>query len=235
MKLLKWMSKLIVQSCLIVFLCVITTFTAIQLYVDELLRQFNLGASIQPVKPADLLGRWGEQLAAMAGGKAPVPPGKEVNGGGTADKREGKQSAPVSGIPNPEEAQRKPQGAENGTVPSGTEKPAPDDAVAVWSQVSGSESGSDGLKNRDASEESKRVVVSSDDVAKKKDAISSEDKMRLFSLLVSRLPQTELQNISKLAEDGLTESELKELERIVNSYLKPDEYAELMAILNKYQ
>ncbi|TBL77444.1 hypothetical protein [Paenibacillus thalictri] len=221
MKLLKWMSKLILQTTFIIVLCTATTFTAIQVYVNELLKQFNMSAAIKPVMPSDLFHGWSDRFTAFASRKPPEKP--SITTGSSA------VSAPVESTakqPEPQEQNtpREQQG-------KSTEQSAPTDAVAVWSQTSAS---GDGLKKQDALEQHKRVVVTGEEVSKLKETMSSEDKLRLFTLLANRLPQTEMQNISKIAEDGITTSEMKELEQIVKQYLQSDEYNELMSIINKY-
>lgn len=93
------------------------------------------------------------------------------------------------------------------------------------SQVSGTQSG----------EQDKKTVVSADNLTSTKDKMSNEDKMKLFSLLVSKLPPSEVQNISKLMEDGITQKELEELDSIVKKYMTTDEYNQMVVILEKYQ
>jgi len=220
-KVLKWATKLIVQTCLIGIICSFATLTTIQWYVGELLKQFHLAEQVNAVKPSDLLGRWSQGIAGIVLGKADSKKDQEnENPAATQSGETNRQSEPAVHDDN---------NSSSGKDASASEH---DDAVAVWNQTSGA--GADGLKTEDAFEQNKKVVISSEDVAKKKDAISNEDKMKLFALLANRLPQSEMQHISKIAEDGITASEIKELERIVSTYLKPEEYAQLMEILHKY-
>jgi hypothetical protein len=83
--------------------------------------------------------------------------------------------------------------------------------------------------------EEKKTVVSSEHVSSTKDNMTNDDKMKLFSLLVSKLPPAEVQNISKLMEDGITQQELVEMNAIVQKYMSEDEYKQMVAILEKYQ
>lgn len=64
------------------------------------------------------------------------------------------------------------------------------------------------------SEEDRKVVVSGEEFAKKKDELTQEQKNKIFSV-ISKLPQEDIQYISKLMENGITASELKELEQIL--------------------
>lgn len=102
------------------------------------------------------------------------------------------------------------------------------DAVPVWSQ-SGSK------VNSDASGTGKKLAVSSDSFQSMKDKISNEDKMKLFSLLVTKLPEQDVQTISQLVEDGITNDELNQIDAIIQKSLSKEEYKEVLAILQKYE
>ncbi|WP_052487632.1 hypothetical protein [Gordoniibacillus kamchatkensis] len=78
------------------------------------------------------------------------------------------------------------------------------------------------------------LVVSADDLAKKKAAMSSEDKMKLFSLLASKLPPEQLQRISALVEDGITADEMKQIDDILQKNLPKDDYKQILDIIQKY-
>ncbi|MNI88538.1 hypothetical protein D3C73_1458500 [compost metagenome] len=80
------------------------------------------------------------------------------------------------------------------------------------------------------SEEDRKVVVSGEEFAKKKDELTQEQKNKIFSV-ISKLPQEDIQYISKLMENGITASELKELEQILQKRLQPEEYADLLKLL----
>ncbi len=76
--------------------------------------------------------------------------------------------------------------------------------------------------------------MSTEDFAKKKEALSSDDKMKIFSLVVAKLPQTEVQTLSAILEDGITTQELDEVNATLKKYLSDKELSQLTAILNKY-
>jgi hypothetical protein len=98
-----------------------------------------------------------------------------------------------------------------------------DDAVAAWSQT-----GTEEARSKE------KVVISAEQFQKKREMLSEEDKVTIFSMLISQLPEQELQHISTKLEDGLTATELEEIEKIVGQYLKPEQVAKLMDIVNKY-
>lgn len=100
--------------------------------------------------------------------------------------------------------------------------PKPEDALPVWNDASASTSRQDSMQ--------KKLVMSADDLAKKKDQLSAEDKQRILSIL-AKLPADEMQKISLWMEEGITEDELKQMEELVQKRLKPEEMAQLTALL----
>jgi hypothetical protein len=79
-----------------------------------------------------------------------------------------------------------------------------------------------------------QVYLSTDELDAKKDSISSEDRMEIFSILMSRLPPEEIQKISKLLEGGITSAEIREAANILKEHLNEQEYEKLIGILMKY-
>jgi hypothetical protein len=64
-----------------------------------------------------------------------------------------------------------------------------------------------------------------------KDSIPEEDKVGIFNILMTKLPQEEMQAISTAMEDGLTEAEVKEIQEVIAKYVNQDEYELLMKML----
>lgn len=123
--------------------------------------------------------------------------------------------------------------SQGGTAQQGKERmPQPDagkvalpedDAVAAWSQFGAGEAGA-----------KEKVVISAEQFQATREKLSEEDKVTVFTMLISQLPEEELQHISTKLEDGLTAAELKEIEEIIGQYLLPEQMDKLMEIVNKY-
>lgn len=73
--------------------------------------------------------------------------------------------------------------------------------------------------------------MTTDDLTEVKDQMSDEDKEKLFSLLMTKLPQESWQTISQYIENGLTEQELTEIQQIMAQHLDKTEYGQMMEIL----
>ena len=68
----------------------------------------------------------------------------------------------------------------------------------------------------------------------KRKKLTNKDKTEIFSIVITKFPQKELQKMSLLLEDGITEEELGDLEDVMNAYLEQEDVTKLLAILNKY-
>lgn len=79
----------------------------------------------------------------------------------------------------------------------------------------------------------RKVIISAEDVSRIRDEMSDEDKMRLFSLLAYKLPESEVQKISTMMERGLTEEEALEIQDRLKLYLTEQEYEELLTLLTQ--
>lgn len=104
------------------------------------------------------------------------------------------------------------------------------DAVEVWKQQS-----TTNVQEREEIEEKSNIVITIEEFNKTKDLLSDEDKMSLFSMVISKVPADEVQKLSLLMEDGITQEEMNEIEEIIGLYLNEEEYENLLSILNRYE
>lgn len=235
-KLINWLTKMIIHTMLVAGLTVYLTWVTVHTYVDKLLTKYHLNtveskidfsdfltqmsASLNILKPSGLNNQAAVERTKLAQVSEPTenpswqtlaePEITEV----PAKAGEGETTSPTPVPSNP--------------VSAGTKK-APDDSVPVWKQTS-----SENKQKATKTEKQKELVLSAEDFTKKKDQITEKDKVKIFTLLATRLPQTEFQQISAYVEDGVTEQEWVDIQKIVEQYLKPEEYKELQDLLAKY-
>lgn len=206
MKLLGWISKLLLGAILVSTISVLTTAYIVNTYITQLLKPFNLQISQKPLELSDILvNLWGKSNILGQGGTSPDA---------------------TSLDPNPD-----PTSNPASTTPAGKE-----DAVAAWAQTSDRAGTDASRTSETSSEREldRAVVMSEDQLQSKKDQLTSEDKRIIFAAL-SKLPEADMQTISTLVEDGITSSELAQVEKIVEQQLKPEEYNQLLQILRKYE
>ncbi|TCZ75715.1 hypothetical protein E0485_16595 [Paenibacillus albiflavus] len=99
------------------------------------------------------------------------------------------------------------------TEVKGSPAPESDGAIGVWKQ-------------------NNQIVMDRDAIIKLKDEISTEDKMKIFNIISAKVPENDIQTISKLLENGLTNEGLEQMQEILWNRLDSQEYQELMGILD---
>jgi hypothetical protein len=222
---MKWLLSLFrigLSSVFISLLTVATTWYTVNLYVDNLLKQYNIVTPAQKQQLSQVIAALGKQAGLWTGlfsatgdssGAAPAATDDRTGGSG------------LSSVPDGKSAERKPEADDPAAAVSDQ------DAVPVWSQQSSAQQKQGDSQNK---LKDKQLVMSAQDFYNKKENLSDDDKMKIFTILAERLPQEKLQEISKFVEDGITSDELKQIESIVKTYVKPKEYEELEQILDKY-
>ncbi|SEC29918.1 hypothetical protein [Paenibacillus sp. GP183] len=217
MKLFGWLSKLLISTVLISTLSVLTAWYVVNLYVEEVIRQYQLPGLSKKIQLSDIAARLSDELN-----------NNKSKNNHTAS------SATVKGLDAIQESSASPGPSPSQTPKVNPANPAeatPDsakpDSIAVSGQVKQqSDSSKTGIH--------KDLVMSKEEFAKKKDLLSSEDKMSIFSLVVTKLSQEEIQRFSTLLENGITADDLKEIDNILQNKLTKEEYQQLQKILGKY-
>jgi hypothetical protein len=199
------LSKAILSVVIISGLTLYATWVTVQTYVEKVLAQYHVSTGEQKTAISDFIVQLSDNFNQL-----------EVTTPHPADEL-GKVKTDVNVKSSPS-----PTPKEEAAVSSVKSE----DAVPAWTQGSGDKE----LKV----DEQKKLVMSAEQFYQKKELLSDEDKMKIFSLLASRIPQNDLQQISKVVEDGITPDELTQVQGLVEKYLKPAEYKELLNIIQKY-
>ncbi|WP_281883323.1 hypothetical protein [Paenibacillus sp. YYML68] len=217
---LKWLVKLAVSAAVTSVCCVAVTFFTVNTYVDAVLEQ------LQIERPASARIEWAPFVSRLVGSlgidSSVVVEADRVReqemavsatpvGGSTKDEPSGSSSKRTNGDPDPYRV--------------------PEDAVAVWNSQSLKELESASEGTELLLQEDRKVVVSSEEFTKKKEQLSDSQKAKVFSMLATRLPQKDLNDISVMMENGLTASEVKRLDQLLQQHLKPEEYTELKTLI----
>ncbi|QHT58634.1 hypothetical protein GXP70_00640 [Paenibacillus lycopersici] len=243
--------KLVAAALLVSFLSIWTTGYVVNSYVETLLKQFHIPLEEQPFA---LSGLWGEMWGADPGAK------HDANSN-TANASSSKDDAPAAGSPSGNAAGQTPaDGASGKDAGSGSQGTTSTDSGGQGSgndqeavdafgdlpegQISdigggtgpkGNSAASGQESGAGASGSSKdSVAMSTDDINAVKSQMSEADKEQLFGVMMKKLPQDAMQQISKLMEDGLTEEEVTQVNQLMAQYLDRDEYDQMSSILSKY-
>lgn len=244
MKWVAWLLKLSITVVMVSVLTVATTGYVVNWYIQSLLGSYNIPLEVQSPNLGSMmkgmLGFGGQGTGSKNPGSRKVDETDHKNMNASANTGTDGNSAGNSN------GDRAGSGSENseGGVSNGNESDRPDedgvntgegipeDALPVMggmaSGQSQQQSQQDALGNQDQA-----VVISPDDLLAKKDELPDQQKEEIFNILMSKLPEEEMQKMTAAMEGGLTESEMIEIQQILSKHLDKEQYAKVMDLLKK--
>jgi hypothetical protein len=204
MKMIGWLSKLIITAILLSTMSVMTTIYIVDQYVQTVLERFQLtDVERPPLRIGGLLQQTSPSLGDESKNEADAV---EVTEKDTAAAEQQSQDRLE------QQRQQDPQ----------VELPSEGQNMTEATPVFG------------GSIQSNSLVMTPDEFNEKRKNLSDEDKMMIFSIMMNKLPQAELQKLSEWLEDGITEEELTQVEEVINAYLEQADIDKLLSILNRY-
>ncbi|WP_146767154.1 hypothetical protein [Paenibacillus sp. YN15] len=244
MKVLGWLVKMAVAAVFIAAVTIYATWAAVGTYLEKVLAHYQIGGDMQSIGFLDFVEKMGAGLNIMNqtvsakddkpvyGGSGLTPVGSAGSGSGADTQPPANANGSVSGGTgtggNISSREEKEGSTNSGASGSGGMA----DALPVWSQSGSSQGSQSGGTGEQASE---KMLFSADFLSSTKDTMTNDDKIKLFALVVSKLPAAEVQAISQLMENGITQEELAQLDGIIRKHLTQEEYTQVLAILEKYQ
>lgn len=216
-----WLAKVVAGGLIMSFLCIWTTGYIVTNYVESILKQYELPLDVPPMAVSGVWGKmWGSQpLLADKG---------EDKSEGTNEQSENNDNSVTLGS----------EEGKNGEQTNGeTDKDSLEsrEVIGGIDQDPAVKAGSDNNHSPEVpGSEGAELALTPDEMLDVKQEMNQEDKDHIFSLLMLKLPQEALQNISFLMEDGLTESELIQIQQLLAQHLDTEEYDSMMEILKKY-
>jgi hypothetical protein len=241
-KLINWLTKIIIQTMLIAGLTVYLTWITVHTYVDKLLTKYHLDSAESKINFSDFLSQMSASLNILKPSSSANNQASEKTSGLVEDvepTEEPSRQTLADPVPTDIPSAGNSESPTKSASPKPTATPAeansegvdaaPDDSVSVWKQTSDASK-----EEASKSDKQKELIMSAEEFTKKKDQIDEADKVKIFTLLATRLPQTEFQQLSTYVEDGVTETEWVDIQKIVEQYLKPEEYQELQDLLANY-
>lgn len=223
MKLFKWLAKLAFVVLLVSGLTVITTWYIVQAMIDNVLKQIPADSAVARIDWRDVAAQFLSGLdtsdgARSAGGQASREPGA---GGETGSPAAGDgMNETGTGLADVSETDGDGDGAERG---GGVSPRGEEDAVPVWGGRNSLQQGADAKREE--------IVFSVEEWERLQNELDENEKMRILTLIMQKIPTDALQQWSQIMENGVTQRELDELEKIANEYLTPEEVDELTELL----
>ncbi|NDI36923.1 hypothetical protein [Chengkuizengella sediminis] len=209
MKFIGWLSKTLFQTILVSTLTLFITLYMVNLYVDRLMGQLEIENTLPKIQISDVLSYF-------------------VNQDNLPNTEKESNSSLEEFINDHEKQNTEPETVQNEVLDDDfTDTQENDvDAVEVWNQQENSAGTEDMVSDE--------VLFTAEAFTQTKDLLSDEDKMIIFSLIISNLPQGQLQELSTMMEEGITLNELISIESIMKEHLDEVEYEQLLTILEKY-
>ncbi|UQZ34166.1 hypothetical protein C2I18_11880 [Paenibacillus sp. PK3_47] len=201
MKIAKYLLGVCLVAVLASGLSILTTAYVVNTYIHSVLASFDIKLDT----PGPGIGGF---MKSLTGTATKV---KED----TAASGEDQKAAPTAVTDTEEED-------ENTGAP--VEEKVPEDALAVMGQADAAEEQSSGGQEQ-------QLVMTPGDMSDLKNSLPTDEKANIFNILMTKLPQEEMQKISTAMEDGLTENEVLELQQVIAKYVSDEEYNTLMKML----
>ncbi|GAB6990980.1 hypothetical protein [Paenibacillus pini] len=225
---MQWLLKTVLVVVLISGMTLLTTGLVVNAYVQSILTTFNIKLEGQtPGLGSIMQGMFGfgkQKDKDMTTDPKDTASNEKstgtVQGSSSSDRSSGTGSSSTTD-----------QGKSDTSGEKVEKEKVPENAVPVMGQgVSESES-VDSQGTGTAQDE--QVLISPEDMSKKKQELTAQEKKTIFTMLITKLPQQEIQAISSEMEGGLTEEELKNIESTIAQYLNAEEYESLKKLLEK--
>ncbi|MGG3280405.1 hypothetical protein ABEQ74_08415 [Paenibacillus solani] len=219
---MKWLLKVSLTTLLVSTLTIVTTGFVVNAYIQSVLSSFNIQLETESMGVGGMMKA---MLGIGSGSKqdsvnAAKESGQTENKGSTAkDSISGAGKDANAGQTEDDEPSTKP----SETTVESPENETPDNSLPVMS-MNTTESGNSSLEDQE-------IVMTPGDIVDRKGSLSTEDKEEIFTILMNKLPQSEMQKISEAMEDGLTAAELEEIEQGISKYLNPEEFDKLISML----
>lgn len=80
---------------------------------------------------------------------------------------------------------------------------------------------------------SEEIIFSIEQFNNKKDQLSDEDKLRIFTIVIENIPPEEVQVLSTMMEDGITNEEMESIDAMLKRFLDEHDYEELLTIIDE--
>jgi hypothetical protein len=215
MRILGWFSKLLISVVLISFLSIFTTAYMVDQYINKFLEKWNIEDTVKPAMDAEDYMSKLLHPSELLNSEQPI----------SEEDMEVSENAEDTGLPVFNQ-----ESIEDLESNEGIEPIAPEAAPSSTQQPSASSS----TPSSSSKELKDTLVMSAQEFNEKRKKLTTKDKSEIFSIVITKLPQKELQKMSLLLEDGITEEELNDLESVMAAYLGQKEIEKLLAILNKY-
>jgi hypothetical protein len=207
-KWVSWVIRMGATALLLSFLCIWTTGYIVNSYMETVIKQLDLPIEMQPFALTGVWGKlWGAEKPSQA--KQQVNEEKKPEASSSASPLSSKETMdnPINGaVISGEQDQNAAENPQSSIKPEEEASPSPDDGNVDTIPVFIGEAESQQL--------------------------TDAQRQSLYAMVVSKLNQEQLKQLSNALQGGLTGEELSEMQGMLKSALTEQEYAQMMALLS---
>ncbi|MCV4235043.1 hypothetical protein OHJ21_28110 [Virgibacillus sp. LDC1] len=228
MKWTKWLLKISLTAILVSTLTIVTTGIVVNAYIQSVLSSFNIQLETEPMGVGGIV----KSMFGMGSGpKSDIDSVNAAKDNNQAEDKDAASDEPATGAGSDRnggaqednEAKSNPAGT---TDESPADEEAPDNSLPVM--------GTNTTELPDESSlEDQEIVMTPGEIVDRKDSLPTQEKEEIFTMLMNKLPQSEMQKISEAMEDGLTAAELADIEQGISKYLNAEEFDKLITMLKE--
>lgn len=221
-----WITRIVAIVVIAALLSIWTTGYVVTSYVSALLKQYEIPIEVEPMALSDVWSMiWGTNKSAAIAANTPDDRQQQdqIDEVDRNDIRQGQVSGVIDGTDEQADMEQSDTEQLDELAEDSSGQQEEED---IWEQ--------DALDVLAPVETGSQSTITPEDIDASKELLATEDKERLFELLMLKLPSESWQMFSTYIEDGLTERELTDIQQVMAQHLSKEEYEELMVILKKY-
>ncbi|MFG1735492.1 hypothetical protein [Paenibacillus sp. 843] len=228
MKWTKWLLKISLTAILVSTLTIVTTGIVVNAYIQSVLSSFNIQLETEPMGVGGIV----KSMFGMGSGpKSDIDSVNAAKDNNQAEDKDAASDEPATGAGSDRNGGAQEDNEANSN-PAGTTDESPADEEAPDNSLPVMGTNTTELPD-ESSLEDQEIVMTPGEIADRKDSLPTQEKEEIFTMLMNKLPQSEMQKISEAMEDGLTAAELADIEQGISKYLNAEEFDKLITMLKE--
>ncbi|MEC0307639.1 hypothetical protein P4H67_12875 [Paenibacillus lautus] len=228
MKWTKWLLKISLTAILVSMLTIVTTGIVVNAYIQSVLSSFNIQLETEPMGVGGIV----KSMFGMGSGpKSDIDSVNAAKDNNQAEDKDAASDEPATGAGSDRNGGAQEDNEANSN-PAGTTDESPADEEAPDNSLPVMGTNTTELPD-ESSLEDQEIVMTPGEIVDRKDSLPTQEKEEIFTMLMNKLPQSEMQKISEAMEDGLTAAELTDIEQGISKYLNAEEFDKLITMLKE--
>ncbi|MEC0254049.1 hypothetical protein [Paenibacillus lautus] len=228
MKWTKWLLKISLTAILVSTLTIVTTGIVVNAYIQSVLSSFNIQLETEPMGVGGIV----KSMFGMGSGpKSDIDSVNAAKDNNQAEDKDAASDEPATGAGSDRNGGAQEDNEANSN-PAGTTDESPADEEAPDNSLPVMGTNTTELPD-ESSLEDQEIVMTPGEIVDRKDSLPTQEKEEIFTMLMNKLPQSEMQKISEAMEDGLTAAELADIEQGISKYLNAEEFDKLITMLKE--